>query len=722
MSGSGVFSGEGMIGLHRGAIEQVGFAEAVRADHIRSELEGAGFELCDPPEPVPESVPLFKWILAVLLVGIASFYILLDMSLVSDVCNSGKGLSAERGLRERVQLWFHKKNLHILNREQNAERTVNHWPKEILCYQTVTIIPLDSDATFTIAESLVIPKDATLKIESGCRLNFSPNTGICCHGSLKFEGSEIAPIVLSADDPKLGWSGIYFEDSVEDSDPDSGSNFDWCHFMHGRGTSTSVEKAAWVWEHADERNHLFHSELVWSDADGKKWLPFEWERVGDGRRRGGAVCLNRSEGIAFNNCIFAHNQSQAGGAIAAYCCKDIEIIECHFKNNIASNNGQNGLKRAPGGACYFQQTRSGISITGGEFSSNWAMDYHSCGGAIYFGSGSDCSLTNVDFTENIASHVGGAIYATSKKNETLNGPFDRASDESPGSKISFTGCNFHNNRAWGSLVDGERQCPWDVYGQGEDIGVDSGSSVGLYSCTIDNRLALSACVQVDQGYWGCYRNAVTSITLDRYTKITSSQKGVTAAVFPEKNSGPNNMGFLNTESFSHYSEFWEVRPYMPKAKLIGLSPLGTQALAEFSRPRPREGKDDGDSGRGPLRRTQPSIISIGFVGADDVPAAVELLREKQRAPHYLLSADGHIYSVISENLTALHGRQDEDSSIGIDVVAPQRGLTQIQNDGLDELLTAIDSRHAIVDLHLPELAQEDPNLAGLDLDFEVDSP
>ena len=66
---------------------------------------------------------------------------------------------------------------------------------------------------------------------------------------------------------------------------------------------------------------------------------------------GGAVYLaNNAKSATFDKCKFINNSAHAGGAIGAYCAGDINVFNCVFENNTATNN--------KGGAIYDKQINS----------------------------------------------------------------------------------------------------------------------------------------------------------------------------------------------------------------------------------------------------------------------------------------------------------------------------------------------------------------------------
>ena len=66
-----------------------------------------------------------------------------------------------------------------------------------------------------VRQSVTVSAGGELRVQAGARLVFEPNEGIGVYdgGILNARGSRTNPVVFTADDPNVGWSGLYFEDA-----------------------------------------------------------------------------------------------------------------------------------------------------------------------------------------------------------------------------------------------------------------------------------------------------------------------------------------------------------------------------------------------------------------------------------------------------------------------------------------------------------------------------
>lgn len=166
---------------------------------------------------------------------------------------------------------------------------------------------------------------------------------------------------------------------------------------------------------------------------------------------GGAISIFAHSTVDIKNTVFQNNTAtQNGGAISAYVTQNITITNCQFNNNIAA--GSNG-KSGNGGAIYSESTKivltdctftgnqakksyggaigawtnTGLEITNCSFVQNTATN---SGGAIIIYTGSRATLTNCSFAlpanstetqNNYAATSGGAIADWSTGALIING-------------------------------------------------------------------------------------------------------------------------------------------------------------------------------------------------------------------------------------------------------------------------------------------------------------
>src|SRR6185295_9214058 len=118
---------------------------------------------------------------------------------------------------------------------------------------------------------------------------------------------------------------------------------------------------------------------------------------------GGAVKFN-GKILTINNIAFIRNTSgNSGGAIFAFASVKLSVSGSKFNSNFAGS----GLTRAGGGAIYI---RGSLSVTNSEFSENLASSY---GGAVNFenttSGAANSNIINSTFNGN-GSDAGGGLY------------------------------------------------------------------------------------------------------------------------------------------------------------------------------------------------------------------------------------------------------------------------------------------------------------------------
>jgi len=156
---------------------------------------------------------------------------------------------------------------------------------------------------------------------------------------------------------------------------------------------------------------------------------------------GGAIYCYYS-GPTIRNCVFSSNYAPAeGGAIACNANSSPTVTNCTFNGNSA---------RQYGGAIACVNFSS-PTITNCAFSSNSVIFN---GGVLHCYDSSSPTLTNCTFSGNSASGWGGVIWCTSSSNPTLN-----------------------NSVLWGDSAS---------YGGSNEIAADSGCTVTLNYCCVDN--------------------------------------------------------------------------------------------------------------------------------------------------------------------------------------------------------------------------------------------
>lgn len=195
---------------------------------------------------------------------------------------------------------------------------------------------------------------------------------------------------------------------------DSGSTLDVHNTIF---RSNSAEKGGAVFVASDNVQALFSdAEFTQNQAD----------------KMGGAVCGAVNSKIEFNGSSFFQNSSSSGGAIASNgwlaVTDDRDFSPgggILFDGNVASNHG-GGIYAGAGAQ---------LNVTGGEYRFNEARN----GGAIYTRSALDTTITGGDYFANKATQSGGAIHADSGTNVQANGISATGNIASIGGAISTKG-------------------------------------------------------------------------------------------------------------------------------------------------------------------------------------------------------------------------------------------------------------------------------------------
>ncbi|MCW1887013.1 N-acetylmuramoyl-L-alanine amidase [Luteolibacter flavescens] len=380
----------------------------------------------------------------------------------------GSVAQGSSGFRSRFQRSWSDNNRHVFNEGLNARVTTRNAPEMVRHYQTVTL----SGTEIPVRRRIVVEQGGTLVIEPGAHLSFDPGTGLEVHGVLKAKGGAEPGknIVFTAAAPAEGWRGILFRGPGV-----KGSKLDYSEVSCGRGTplAFNVDSFAVV---AGSDGRFFSAPnppdpkglpagggLVFSEAQGVQlenclftrnlsqaggaayihksnelhfvscrfegnlaYSEYSSAQVPVSQRPirtaspGGAVFLQDSHSINFRGCQFTGNQSLArfscGGAIYAGFWASCSIVDCHFKNNVASNAG--GAIYALSSTPRFQGTirpmnpesgyRTTVDIAGGTFTNNRALahlanpksTWASHGSEIAVDLGTDVKIQESEFLNN----------------------------------------------------------------------------------------------------------------------------------------------------------------------------------------------------------------------------------------------------------------------------------------------------------------------------------
>ena len=169
---------------------------------------------------------------------------------------------------------------------------------------------------------------------------------------------------------------------------------------------------------------------------------FGTENNGNVSTKSGGVARVRTSEVTFDNCTFAYNTGQYGGAISMEGSNTpvVTVKDCHFLNCTTPTDASN-----QGGA--IMQDAGTLTVTGSTFDNCQSKD-----GGVYSIAGGSASFTGCDFgktTRNGASAGGGCIYtfnsvAPSFTNCTISGYgwTGGGLSTSGSSHPSFTNCTF----------------------------------------------------------------------------------------------------------------------------------------------------------------------------------------------------------------------------------------------------------------------------------------
>lgn len=93
-----------------------------------------------------------------------------------------------------------------------------------------------SGSPYKIQGSILIPKDSTLRIEPGVKIEFQGHYKLLVMGNLQAIGTSASNIFFTAPDTVAGWYGIRFDNTTPDSDS---SRISYCLLEWGVANSTT---------------------------------------------------------------------------------------------------------------------------------------------------------------------------------------------------------------------------------------------------------------------------------------------------------------------------------------------------------------------------------------------------------------------------------------------------------------------------------------------------
>lgn len=304
--------------------------------------------------------------------------------------------------------------------------------------------------TVNVAGNINLIDDASLQIQPGVIINFLGEYHFSVHGSLKAQGTTLAPVIFTMSDttgfyndtiPDGGWKGIWIENIHQSVDS---SLFTHCHFefgkavasdsVHGYGGAVLVRNSNKVRiSHCTfENNYAFYN-------GGAVYLQnsdiilihntFRWNSCGQEFAfygYGGAVCADWGEQIIGQNMFFQNSSTGIGGAV---CIRfsDSPVYNNIFDNNYSALGGGFGILHIP--------------LCRHYISNNLVVN----NGATFFGSGTstnNCSPTYVNNTIINNWGAAGAFYCKDSVVPVL-----------------------YNNIIWGNAGYGGQVYLWDLLSQ-----------------------------------------------------------------------------------------------------------------------------------------------------------------------------------------------------------------------------------------------------------------
>jgi len=240
---------------------------------------------------------------------------------------------------------------------------------------------------YTFDQNVEIPAKGTVTIEAGATLHFRKGAKLLCKGHIEARGTKDAEITFDFDELSDIESGLLLRgQDVADSE------FVYCQFRHGKGIGIQKPNPATASATADE---------LWGER--------QTILTSQGNPYGGGVLLIGANKVTFRHCKFTENHASLGGAIGILGSKRIQINGCTFDKNNSSDGGGAIFAQSSevyvGGKCVFKNNTTGVNDCSG-------LETHltACGGALYIGYGTHCEVRDSEFSNNIASNAGGAIY------------------------------------------------------------------------------------------------------------------------------------------------------------------------------------------------------------------------------------------------------------------------------------------------------------------------
>ncbi len=230
-------------------------------------------------------------------------------------------------------------------------------------------------ANYLIADSITVPANNTLTLESGSIFRFAEEGALVINGELRANGAPGDSIIFT-DTGTLGWEGIDMRSGASDS-----TLFQYCVITESRSSAIQAYQVS---------PRIFDSRLSHNISLSQ---------------RGGAFNLMQDAAAHIERCVISDNYGELDGG-GVYCMNgaDAKIIDCIIQNNASSF----------GGGIYANS--ADVTLTGTLVRDNYADWY---GGGMYCYQDQGTTTRSV-FSGNHADLGGGGINIRNSSMQVTN--------------------------------------------------------------------------------------------------------------------------------------------------------------------------------------------------------------------------------------------------------------------------------------------------------------